>query len=88
MKNSLFILIVVTSIVNQQNGKYIRSLPCIIFARLDNIFFLIHFSFCSLQKEKAYSKHTFVNISHAFQDLRGCSGLPDVRLKDVFQKNK
>lgn len=51
-------------------------------------FFLIHFSFCSLQKEAAYSKDSFVNISHAFQDLRGHSELPDVRLDDVFQKNK
>lgn len=51
-------------------------------------FFLIHFSFCSLQKEEAYLRDTSVNVSHAFQDLRGHSGLPDVRLDDGFQKNK
>lgn len=63
MKNSVFILIVVNNIANQQEGKYIRSLPCITFASLENIFFLIHFSFCSLHKEKASSKYAFININ-------------------------
>lgn len=88
MKNGLFILIVVNSIAKQQKGKYIRILPCITFASLENIFFLIHFSFCSLHKEKASSICAFVNIKSCFSRAQRLLQLPDVRLKAVFSKEE